>query len=327
MRQGMLGVGALAEASGLTPSALRFYDAKGVLRPDHVDDAGRRWYTADRVAAARVVAALRQARAPLDVIRAAVEPGGAGASVVVEYVRELERHALALQRAVEPAAPTEGRGTTASLSAADLRDGLTAVTATMGRDPLHPSTHGMRVAVDGAGVILETTDRHRLMRRRLRAHVSGARAVAIDGQQALGAIAAMSGEVRLTIGAHALTLTDSSHSRTLAASEFPAATEGLRPDRSLPASAPVQVGELLDGISKHKGADRIWLDAPPGAFPTIGRTGPGRVFSARLLSEALWTLPRGTTCVLLGSGHGPLWVLPLSRSAELAVMPIRLDDE
>lgn len=62
----LLGIGATARASGLPPSALRFYDAAGVLRPAVVDPrTGYRRYTSDQVAQARIVARLRRVDMPL----------------------------------------------------------------------------------------------------------------------------------------------------------------------------------------------------------------------------------------------------------------------
>jgi DNA polymerase III subunit beta len=67
------GIGAVARASGLTVSALRFYDGAGVLRPDEVDPvSGYRWYGEHQVALARVIAALRRVRMPVPEIAAVV---------------------------------------------------------------------------------------------------------------------------------------------------------------------------------------------------------------------------------------------------------------
>ena len=52
----MRGIGEVAKASGLTISALRFYDAAGVLVPAAVDAAtGYRRYTDEQVRTARLV--------------------------------------------------------------------------------------------------------------------------------------------------------------------------------------------------------------------------------------------------------------------------------
>lgn len=66
MTDDLLSIGEMARAGGLPVSALRFYDAAGVLRPAHVDPAtGYRWYGAAQLHAARVVASLRQAGLPV----------------------------------------------------------------------------------------------------------------------------------------------------------------------------------------------------------------------------------------------------------------------
>src|SRR6185436_1823526 len=57
----LLSIGALARACGPSISALRFYDAAGVLRPAHVDPVtGYRWYTSAQVHTARLIANLRR---------------------------------------------------------------------------------------------------------------------------------------------------------------------------------------------------------------------------------------------------------------------------
>lgn len=64
------GIGRLARASGLTVSALRFYDGADVLIPAVVDPhTGYRGYTADQVVAARLLAGLRRTQMPLADIR------------------------------------------------------------------------------------------------------------------------------------------------------------------------------------------------------------------------------------------------------------------
>jgi DNA-binding transcriptional MerR regulator len=62
-----LSVGQLAAAAGLTAKALRHYDRVGLFRPDAVDDQnGYRWYRAERLPEARLLAALRSVGVPLD---------------------------------------------------------------------------------------------------------------------------------------------------------------------------------------------------------------------------------------------------------------------
>jgi DNA-binding transcriptional MerR regulator len=69
----MRGIGDLARESGLTTSALRFYDRAGVLVPAAVDpNTGYRWYSDDQLRAARLIAALRRVGMPITDIAAAV---------------------------------------------------------------------------------------------------------------------------------------------------------------------------------------------------------------------------------------------------------------
>src|SRR3954470_15868148 len=60
------GIGQMARESGLTVSALRFYDGAGVLVPARVDPRSNyRWYSDDQVLAARLIARLRRVGLPL----------------------------------------------------------------------------------------------------------------------------------------------------------------------------------------------------------------------------------------------------------------------
>ena len=62
----MLSIGELARASGLSVSALRFYDKAGVLTPHVVDRrTGYRWYADRQVDAAVLVAAMRRVGMPV----------------------------------------------------------------------------------------------------------------------------------------------------------------------------------------------------------------------------------------------------------------------
>jgi DNA-binding transcriptional MerR regulator len=72
-----LTVGQLADAVGMTPKALRHYDRVGLFRPDGVDEGnGYRWYRAERVPDARLIARLRAVGVPLDAVAECVEAGG-----------------------------------------------------------------------------------------------------------------------------------------------------------------------------------------------------------------------------------------------------------
>lgn len=66
----MRSIGETALDSGLSVSALRFYDGAGVLVPVRVDPAsGYRWYGPEQVEEARLLARLRRTGMPLADIR------------------------------------------------------------------------------------------------------------------------------------------------------------------------------------------------------------------------------------------------------------------
>ncbi|MFF3447597.1 MerR family transcriptional regulator [Streptomyces sp. NPDC002667] len=80
----MLTIGAFARASRLSPKALRLYDELELLRPARVDPGtGYRYYAAEQLEQARLVAWLRRLGMPLARIRrvCALEPGPAAREI------------------------------------------------------------------------------------------------------------------------------------------------------------------------------------------------------------------------------------------------------
>src|ERR1700722_1582277 len=66
----MRSIGEMARSSGLSVSALRFYDGAGVLVPAWVDPvSGYRWYEPGQLEESRLLARLRRADMPLADIR------------------------------------------------------------------------------------------------------------------------------------------------------------------------------------------------------------------------------------------------------------------
>ena len=87
---GLLGVGALARRTGLTPKAVRHYDRIGLLRPAVVDAAGYRWYSPEQVATAGRVALLRSVDLPIDEVRRCLSDDRALSEVLARHQRRLE---------------------------------------------------------------------------------------------------------------------------------------------------------------------------------------------------------------------------------------------
>jgi len=95
----LLTIGAFAARARLSAKALRLYDRLGLLAPAHVDEAsGYRYYRAEQVERARLVALLRQLDMPLARIAEVVESDGhAAADRLAAYWAEVETR-LAGQR-------------------------------------------------------------------------------------------------------------------------------------------------------------------------------------------------------------------------------------
>ncbi|MEU3454237.1 MerR family transcriptional regulator [Micromonospora sp. NPDC006766] len=178
----MRSIGELARASGLTVSALRFYDRCGVLVPALVDPAtGYRWYTDDQVAPARLVAGLRRVGMPLSGIAEALAHRHEPAVVhrlLDAHLRRLEdgladaRRELSRIRALID--PEEIAMTTRLvLNRADLSAAVDAVRFAVGTDPELPVLAGVLVEVEPDGVRLVATDRHRLAVARAAGKVDG----------------------------------------------------------------------------------------------------------------------------------------------------------
>ncbi|MGV9371779.1 DNA polymerase III subunit beta family protein [Micromonospora tulbaghiae] len=175
-------IGELARASGLTVSALRFYDRSGVLAPARVDPVtGYRWYTEEQVDPARLVAGLRRVGMPLAGIAEALRHRHRPAEVhrlLDAHLRRLEdgladaRRELSRIRSLID--PEETIVTTRLvLSRTDLAAAVDAVRFAVGADPDLPVLSGVLVEVEPDGVRLVATDRHRLAVARVAGTVDG----------------------------------------------------------------------------------------------------------------------------------------------------------
>ncbi|WP_256091740.1 MerR family transcriptional regulator [Micromonospora haikouensis] len=178
----MRSIGELARASGLTVSALRFYDRSGVLVPALVDPVtGYRWYADDQVLPARLVAGLRRVGMPLAEIAAAVrhraEPAVVG-RLLDAHLRRLEngltdaRRELSRVRALIDH-EEHPMTTRLVLSPADLAAAIDAVRFAVGTDPELPVLSGVLFDVAADGVRLVATDRHRMAVARVPGAVDG----------------------------------------------------------------------------------------------------------------------------------------------------------
>jgi DNA-binding transcriptional MerR regulator len=170
----------MARASGLSVSALRFYDGAGVLVPAAVDPVtGYRRYADDQLRAARLVAALRRVGMPLaDITRAVrdLTDPDAVRRLLDEHLRRLERGLADARRELSHAhalLDLEDRMTRVSLPAAALAATLDAVRFAAGTDPALPMLGGVLFETSADGLTLVATDRYRLAVARTAATVTG----------------------------------------------------------------------------------------------------------------------------------------------------------
>jgi DNA-binding transcriptional MerR regulator len=168
--ESMRGIGRMSRESGLTVSALRFYDGAGLLCPAHVDPhTGYRFYAPEQVAIARLVAALRRAGMPLAGIREVLErrrdPVAVDA-IVADHVRALEEGLADARRVLSTVPPLLATlentvPTTVTVPAHDLAAALRAVRFAVGADPRPPVLGSVLFDVTDV-LTLVATDRYRL---------------------------------------------------------------------------------------------------------------------------------------------------------------------
>jgi DNA-binding transcriptional MerR regulator len=211
----MLRIGDLARASGLTVSALRFYDGHGVLVPAMVDPlTGYRWYGADQVRPARLVAGLRRVGMPLAGIAAVVASAGdpvVARDLLAAHLARLE-HGLADARRelsrIESLICEESAMsiTRVTVSGPEFAAAVRAVRFAAGSDPEFPSLTGVLAEAGADGVLrLVATDRYRLAVAEVPADVAGPPVSAIVPPRLLAGSAADS-PVALTFDGERITV-------------------------------------------------------------------------------------------------------------------------
>ncbi|MEE6262283.1 MerR family transcriptional regulator [Plantactinospora sonchi] len=181
----MLSIGEMARASGLTVSALRFYDGAGVLAPALVDPAtGYRWYATDQLPEARLLAGLRRIGMPLAELSRLLDLRGsdlaAASSLLDAHLSRLEdgladaRREISRLRAlflapapedsVYPAERSGRAGFRVRLTVpdADLAAAVDAVRFAARLNPALPVLGGVWFETDGHVLRLIATDRYRM---------------------------------------------------------------------------------------------------------------------------------------------------------------------
>ncbi|MFE7504192.1 MerR family transcriptional regulator [Promicromonospora sp. NPDC057488] len=160
----LLTVGAFARASGLPVSALRYYDAAGLLRPAHVDPAtGYRRYAPHQVERARLVARMRRTGMPVaDIGRVITADPVTARRVVDAHQRRLEAELAEATAQLTEARELLAVTTSLAVDAGALRSALRSVRHAVGEQAGWPALHGVLFDVGDAALRLVATDRHRL---------------------------------------------------------------------------------------------------------------------------------------------------------------------
>lgn len=166
----MRGIGEMSRESGLSVSALRFYDGAGLLVPAAVDPwSGYRRYSEDQVVTARLLARLRRVGMPLPQVRRLLEHRDDAALVdrlLRAHLARLEQGLADARRELSVArsllTPESPMTTHLTTSAESLRAALRAVRYAVGTDPELPMLTGVLLDAEDGTVRLAATDRYRL---------------------------------------------------------------------------------------------------------------------------------------------------------------------
>jgi DNA-binding transcriptional MerR regulator len=164
MEQPLLTIGAFARAVGLAPSALRYYDECGLLRPAEVDEAtGYRYYTPDLARRAQAVAQMRDAGLSIEAMRTALDGTAADRRRVLREVLAEQEAAAARRTAVleelladDFPAPT---ATALTLGGPELAAAIRQVRAAADTDPTSPLA-GVLLDVARGSVDVVATNRY-----------------------------------------------------------------------------------------------------------------------------------------------------------------------
>ncbi|GAA0417325.1 MerR family transcriptional regulator [Streptomyces luteireticuli] len=173
--QELMSIGAFARRVGLTPSALRFYDDCGVLRPAAVDGAtGYRSYAPAQEARAVLVRRLREAGLPLTDTAVVLDGAPEEARAVLEeHARRAGETADAARSVIGgilDGLPGAATTTTARVDGAELAGAVRQVAsaaATGAAREEFPVLGGILLELGGQEVRLVATDRYRLAVRAL----------------------------------------------------------------------------------------------------------------------------------------------------------------
>jgi DNA polymerase-3 subunit beta len=354
LQGGALRIGEMARASGLTVSALRFYDGAGVLVPAAVDPGtGYRTYASGQVPAARMLAGLRRVGMPVPRIAAVLasltDADGAPEAVhgaLDDHLRLLEQGLDDARREIARLHALVGRPsgvTQVVLDGAALAAALGSVDFAVGTDADVPALGGVLLDVAGGELRLVATDRYRLA-------VTTVPTTAVDGPDAAATLPAAlldglrallaTGPVTVTLSAEQVTLATGrvQLSTAVVAAPFPDWRSRLRRGtvRAVTVDAARLQHDLLrarpDPDASRSGVDghevvvlTVGTDGRPAFGGTAGPPGPWRTGVDReFLLQALDAGGPGQLVLELDGPLDPIAVRPVASGSFSVLMPVRL---
>ncbi|MFD6115265.1 MerR family transcriptional regulator [Streptomyces yangpuensis] len=193
----LMPIGAFAQRSRLTSSALRFYADSGLLPPAEVDPvSGYRYYSTDQVARASTLRQLRELAMPLVAVEAVLGSGADEASRLLdEHVAKVVGDVAAVQQkaaVIKSVLGTAPGLPVAAVKGPVLADAVEQVLTAAAHEPGMPTVGGLRIEVGHEAVTLTATDRYRLATRTLvpAEPPSHTWAGTVDGDELRSAVAA-----------------------------------------------------------------------------------------------------------------------------------------
>lgn len=342
----MRSIGAMARESGLTVSALRFYDGAGVFGPAHVDPhTGYRAYAPDQVVVARLVAALRRVGMPLAGIRAVLarrdDPAAVDA-LLAAHLRRLEQGVADARRVLSTvpallASEESTVSTTVTVDHVALAAALASVRFAVGTDPGFPVLGGVLLDVTPTALTVVATDRYRLA-------VAAVPVSTLDGPPAAVVVPAeLADRIATLDGGAPVELRVDGAVLTASAGAAPCTgrlLEGEYPDfrRLLPAGdgraievdaaalrAAVDAGGTRRVEHAHGASDVTVLSVDTDGRLDVGATGEGTGVDAEFLLQALDAGGPGPMTLELDGPLLPVTLRPVARpDAFSLLMPVRL---
>jgi DNA polymerase-3 subunit beta len=163
----LLSISEFGRATGLSVSALRFYDAVGLIDPAHVDEAnGYRRYSADQAETAGLIRDLRRLEMPIFAIRTFLgAPAQERHQMLDQHLASLSSRLQELEELANVVRTILGKGGAVSsmtVGAAELGGAIDQVAPAAGSDPERPLLQTVLVEARDGSLRLVASDSYRL---------------------------------------------------------------------------------------------------------------------------------------------------------------------